>query len=210
VLVDIGLTAEPGQWSGSFRTEYELEASLEQATKSVQANATRAAAFGSFAIFSYPDWLQLTVNAPCLPADRSPCLPAEQRPPRALWLYELYNNSRSTNPAKRKQPKCAGPDGFQCDLLFDLQARRRFFAWCKARHVNMLYVQDYASIDQPARSWTGTPALWLSFISQADELGIDVMTFAGASTYPDIADYVARAADWCSKHKGLCGVRAKV
>jgi hypothetical protein len=217
VLVDIGLIATT--YHGSFRNEFQIESYLEQAQRRfLRPNATLSSAFNKFAFFEYSAYLQIVTAYPCVPAGEPPCsTAAAQRPGRALWTYEMLNSTHGEYPPRpwRSRPECYGPGKkYQCDLLFDSEGRRNFFAWCKTKHVNELYVQFVPG--QPnSPDMLGAAAAFVSFVSQANALGIDVQAYSGDNVRPcdpellgmgcAIVNYTASAAEWCGQHKALCG-----
>jgi hypothetical protein len=155
-LIDIGIGAAfPGavaanQSQGERRaawnntrahTELELEMSLRQGHDFVQTVLrdvlftglpSQSALFHHFAVFEHLNLLGVSASYPC-PEDHAAC--AADRPPRALWMYDMVDV-----PGK-PQPLCnAYPTGYQCNVLVDAAARLRFFDWCTERNVVELYI----------------------------------------------------------------------
>ena len=47
------------------------------------------------------------------------------------------------------------------------------------------------------------------FVIESDKQGIDLQFFCGEEAGPAVVNYTRGAADWCLRHKELCGDRAR-
>ena len=161
-----------GGWNSTrVHTELELEMSLRQGRDLVQTvladrSPAQSALFNRFAVFEHLNLLGISASYPC-PGDNAAC--AADRPPRALWMYDMVDT-----PGK-PQPLCSAfPSGYQCNVLVDLAARSRFFSWCAERNVVELYI----GVNPLLQNATLSAALE-SFVRQSDAKGIDIQFCLG-------------------------------
>lgn len=94
--------------------------------------------------------------------------------------------------------------GYQCNVLIDLAARRRFFSWCTERNVVELYI---GSVDAGNTTQMG---LLGPFVQQAHSLGIDIQFCVGdglgePGQVDEFLGNVRLISNWCEATAGLCG-----
>ena len=120
--------------------------------------------FHSFAIFEHTNYYNITALWPC-PPDESVC-DSRSRPPRAIWLYDVW---RPMTPF----------DTAESDLLFDARQRHAFIGWCREQHVNELYLDMQGLPGCDARGNASTAAALLKMVEELDAASVDVQMFVG-------------------------------
>jgi hypothetical protein len=120
--------------------------------KPIECPVAKRGPFNKFAVFEHQNYIGVSGDWPCPPSEPV-CAPGVKRPPRALWMYDMEVDQRPGRndydtplcyiperkrvlPGHTADPASQG--GFQCNVLFDTAARRRFFAWCHARAIDEL------------------------------------------------------------------------
>ena len=140
-------SSDPNDIPGSFHTWcLDRPGIPASGTPKFDCPRSRRGPFNKFAFFEHQNYIGVSGSYPC-PRDEAVCAPGVQRPPRALWMYDMivdtrpgrndYHNPLCYIPTRMPRSTVSEDSeslgGFQCNVLFDAAARRRFFAWCKLR-----------------------------------------------------------------------------